>query len=103
MPVFNYSARTVGGEIQRDDIELPTRDDVVKYLRKRRLIPITVREKPKDIKLGLPRKIKTREIVIITRQFATMINAGLPLVQALQILARSSRRSRSSRDRPTTP
>jgi type IV pilus assembly protein PilC len=38
----------------------------------------------------LPRKIKTREIVIITRQFATMINAGLPLVQALQILARQA-------------
>jgi type IV pilus assembly protein PilC len=90
MPVFTYSARTVGGEIQRDDIDLPTRDEVVKYLRKRRLIPMTVREKPKDIKFGLRKKVKTRDVVIITRQFATMINAGLPLVQALQILAKQT-------------
>jgi type IV pilus assembly protein PilC len=90
MPLFTYSARTVGGEIQRDEIDLPTRDEVVKYLRKRRLIPITVREKPKDIKFGFRSKVKTRDVVIITRQFATMINAGLPLVQALQILARQT-------------
>ena len=90
MPVFTYSARTVGGELQRAEIDLPTRDEVVKYLRKRRLIPITVREKPKDIKLGLRKKVKTRDVVIITRQFATMINAGLPLVQALQILAKQT-------------
>ncbi len=90
MPVFTYSARTVGGEIHRDEIDLPTRDEVVKYLRKRRLIPINVREKPKDIKLSLRKKVKTRDIVIITRQFATMINAGLPLVQALQILAKQT-------------
>ena len=90
MPVFTYSARTVGGEIQRNEIDLPTRDEVVKYLRKRRLIPINVREKPKDIKLGLRKKVKTRDVVIITRQFATMINAGLPLVQALQILAKQT-------------
>ncbi|MEE8595059.1 MAG: type II secretion system F family protein [Gemmatimonadota bacterium] len=90
MPIFTYSARTVGGEIHRDEIDLPTRDEVVKYLRKRRLIPINVREKPKDIKLSLRKKVKTRDIVIITRQFATMINAGLPLVQALQILAKQT-------------
>jgi type IV pilus assembly protein PilC len=90
MPVFTYSARTVGGEIHRDEIDLPTSDEVVKYLRKRRLIPINVREKPKDIKLSLRKKVKTRDIVIITRQFATMINAGLPLVQALQILAKQT-------------
>ena len=87
MPVFAYSARTVGGELQQDEIELPTREEVIKYLRKRRLIPVTVREKPKEIKLGLKRKVKTREMVILTRQFATMINAGLPLVKALQILS----------------
>ena len=87
MPVFAYSARTVGGELKQDEIDLPTRDEVIKYLRKRRLIPVTVRVKPKEIKLGMKRKVKTREMVILTRQFATMINAGLPLVKALQILA----------------
>ncbi len=87
MPVFAYSARTVGGELKQDEIELPTQDEVIKYLRKRRLIPVTVREKPKEIKFSLKRTVKTREMVILTRQFATMINAGLPLVKALQILA----------------
>ncbi len=87
MPVFAYSARTVGGELKQDEIELPTRDEVIKYLRKRRLIPITVYEKPKEIRFGLGRKVKTSDMVVLTRQFATMINAGLPLVKALQILA----------------
>ncbi len=87
MPVFAYSARTVGGELQQDEIELPTRDEALKYLHQRRLIPVTVREKPKEIRFGLKRKVKTRDMVVLTRQFATMINAGLPLVKALQILA----------------
>ena len=58
------------------------------YLRKNRLIMVSVREPPKQIKfsMGGPR-VKTRDIVIFTRQFATMINAGLPLVQSLNILA----------------
>jgi len=66
MPVFAYSARTVGGELEQDEIELPTRDEVIKYLRKRRLIPVTVRVKPKEIKLGMKRKVKTREMVVLT-------------------------------------
>jgi type IV pilus assembly protein PilC len=49
---------------------------------------VNVREQPKQIKLSLGgSRIKTRDIVIFTRQFATMINAGLPLVQSLNILA----------------
>ncbi len=88
MPVWNYSARTVTGELRRDEIELPSRDHVIAYLRKQKLIPVSVREKPKAITFG--RGVKTRDIVIVTRQFATMINAGLPLVQALDILSRQT-------------
>lgn len=88
MPVWTYSARTVSGELRRDEIELPSRDHVIAYLRKQKLIPVAVREKPKSITLS--RGVKTREIVIFTRQFATMINAGLPLVQALDILAKQT-------------
>jgi len=86
MATWNYSARTVGGEIHRDSIELPSRDDVVTYLRKQKLIPITIREKPKDINFTIGSGVKTRDLVLFTRQFATMVNAGLPLVQALDIL-----------------
>ena len=87
MPVWTYSARTVGGDIRRSEIDLPSKDHVIAYLRRQKLIPVTVREKPKDISLMQRKKVKAREIVIFTRQFATMINAGLPLVQALDILA----------------
>lgn len=90
MPVWKYSARTVTGELQRDEIELPSKDHVVAYLRRKKLIPVTVRERPKDITLSFGARVSTREIVIFTRQFATMINAGLPLVQALDILAQQT-------------
>ncbi|MGD8494739.1 MAG: type II secretion system F family protein [Gemmatimonadales bacterium] len=90
MPVFNYSARTVSGELRRDEIDVPTKDDVIAFLRSQRLIPVSVREKPKALKLSFGKKAKTRDIVIMTRQFATMVNAGLPLVQALDILVKQA-------------
>jgi type IV pilus assembly protein PilC len=69
-------------------MDVSSKDDVTAYLRKNRLIMVSVREQPKQIKLSLGgSRIKTRDIVIFTRQFATMINAGLPLVQSLNILA----------------
>ncbi|HET7322641.1 MAG TPA: type II secretion system F family protein [Longimicrobiaceae bacterium] len=87
MPTFVYSARSISGELQNGEIDLPSRDEVVGYLRRQRLIPVSVRNKPKDLAVTFGTGIKTREIVIFTRQFATMINSGLPLVQSLTILA----------------
>ena len=88
MPMFEYTARSTTGQIQKGQLDVATKDDVSAYLRKNRLILVSVREAPKQISLSMggPR-IKTRDIVIFTRQFATMINAGLPLVQSLNILA----------------
>jgi type IV pilus assembly protein PilC len=89
MPMFEYTARNAQtGQIQKGQLDVPSRDEVGAYLRKNRMILVSVRETPKAIKLsfGQPR-VKTRDIVIFTRQFATMINAGLPLVQSLGILA----------------
>jgi type IV pilus assembly protein PilC len=90
MPVWTYSARTVTGDIRRAEVDLPSKDHVIAYLRRQKLIPVSVREKPKDISFGAFRRVKSRDIVIFTRQFSTMINAGLPLVQALDILARQT-------------
>jgi len=90
MPQFIYSARTISGEIQSGEINLPTRDEVLTWLRRQRLIPMTVKSKPKEINITIGSGVKTREIVVFTRQFATMINAGLPLVQSLTILAEQS-------------
>jgi len=88
MPMFEYTARSQTGQIQKGQMDVASKDDVTAYLRKNRLIMVSVREQPKQIKLSMGgSRIKTRDIVIFTRQFATMINAGLPLVQSLNILA----------------
>ncbi len=90
MPIYIYSAKTVAGEIQSGNVDLPNREAVIGYLRRQRLIPVTVREKPKDVTLAIGRRIRMKEIVHFTRQFATMVNSGLPLVQCLDILAQQT-------------
>ncbi|HEU4322598.1 MAG TPA: type II secretion system F family protein, partial [Roseiflexaceae bacterium] len=87
MPTFAYSARSTNGELLSGEIDLPSRDEVVGYLVRQRLRPVSVNAKARDINITFGTGIKTREVVIFTRQFATMINSGLPLVQSLTILA----------------
>jgi len=88
MPAFTYTARTAAGELRTATVEAATAQDVVAQLRRQRMTVVKVDEnaKPKKMKGG----IKMRDIVIFTRQFSTMINAGLPLVQALDILAKQT-------------
>src|SRR5881628_1009686 len=91
MPVFQYTARTLKGELVNDKIDLPSRDDVIAHLRKNRMVVVQVRQAPAELRLPkLGAGIKTRDVVIFTRQFATMINSGLPLVQALDILSQQT-------------
>jgi type IV pilus assembly protein PilC len=91
MPMFEYTARAPSGQIQKGQLDVPSKDEVSAYLRKNRLILVNVREAPKQISLSFGgQRIRTRDIVIFTRQFATMINAGLPLVQSLNILAQQT-------------
>jgi len=87
MAKFNYTARTLTGELQSGELDLPSKDDVVAHLRKNRMIVVKIQQAPRDIKISFGSGITTRDVVIFTRQFATMINSGLPLVQALDILA----------------
>jgi type IV pilus assembly protein PilC len=92
MPLYEYTARnTSNGQIQKGQLDVASKDEVSAYLRKNRLLLVNVREAPKQIKLSLGSgRVKTRDVVIFTRQFATMINAGLPLVQSLNILAQQT-------------
>ena len=93
MPTFTYSARNVSGTLQQGEIEVPTREEVVGHLRKQKLIPVKIEQKKSALDLAnvtIGNPIKTRDIVIFTRQFATMINSGLPLVQSLDILTRQT-------------
>jgi type IV pilus assembly protein PilC len=89
MPQFTYTARAVNGDLKSATIEAPNRDEVIKQLKQQRLNVVKIDEGTavKKKRLG---SIKMRAIVIFTRQFSTMINAGLPLVQALDILATQS-------------
>jgi len=93
MPSFEYTARNLKGDLVKDKIDLATRDDVIAHLRKNRMVVVQVREaKGKGGGLAdfFKPGIKTRDVVIFTRQFATMINSGLPLVQALDILSQQT-------------
>jgi len=90
MPVFNWKARTAKGEMHNGEITAASPQEVIGYLRRKRLIVVSVNAKPKEIKLSIGGKIKTRDIVIFSRQFATMINSGLPLVQCLSILSQQT-------------
>jgi len=87
MPVYLYKARTLNGENTQGEMTASNETEVVGHLRKRRLVVVSVREKPKEFNFSFGSGIKTKDLVLFTRQFATMINAGLPLVQSLDILA----------------
>src|SRR5437870_3399327 len=92
MPLFTYTARALKGYLVNHKIDLPTRDDVIAHLRKNRLVVVQVRAAPKEFKFSfnLGGGVKIRDVVVFTRQFSTMINAGLPLVQALDILSQQT-------------
>ncbi|HSR14767.1 MAG TPA: type II secretion system F family protein, partial [Gemmatimonadales bacterium] len=92
MPMWEYTAKAAAtGQIMKGQLEVPSRDDVISFLRRSRMTPVTVREAPRELKLpSLGGGVTTRDVVIFTRQFATMINAGLPLVQSLTILAQQT-------------
>jgi type IV pilus assembly protein PilC len=89
MPSFTYTARATNGELKSATIDAANKEDVVAQLRRQRLTVVKVDEEAKKVK-AKGGSIKMRDIVIFTRQFSTMINSGLPLVQALDILAKQS-------------
>ncbi|MDH5234551.1 MAG: type II secretion system F family protein [Gemmatimonadota bacterium] len=89
MPAFAYTARTAQGELKNATIEAASRDDAVAQLRKLRMTVVKVEEQAKA-KSKTKGAISMRDVVIFTRQFSTMINSGLPLVQALDILSKQS-------------
>src|SRR5918997_651520 len=89
MATFTYKARTRQGEILQDQVEGLDTMTVASTLRQQGLLVIDVKEQSAAQKdLFEPfKKVKLGDIVVFTRQFATMINAGLPIVRSLYILA----------------
>ena len=89
MPTFTYTARDAKGDLKTATIEAANREDVVQQLRRLRMNVVKVEEQSKS-KQKTGGSVSMRDIVIFTRQFSTMINSGLPLVQALDILSKQS-------------
>ena len=90
MPVFLWEGQTRKGEKKKGEIEAANEAALRGILRRQGLTSITVKQKPKDLSEYLPflkQKVKEKEVVIFARIFATMINAGLPLIQCLDLLA----------------
>jgi len=89
MATFAFKARTRQGEILQDQIEGPDKMSVASQLRQQGLMVIDVKEQgvaQKDL-LEAFKKVKAGDLVVFTRQFATMINAGLPIVRSLYVLS----------------
>jgi type IV pilus assembly protein PilC len=89
MPIYKYEGKTLKGQIKKGDYEASDEGGVRVYLRQQNIIPIKITPKGTEFKLSLPfgKKVNQRAIAIFTRQLATMIDAGLPLVQSLEILS----------------
>lgn len=87
MAEFAWEARGANGRVEKGVMEADNMEAVENRLRQQHLDPVKVKKKPKDISLSFGAPVSEKELVIFVRQFATMIDAGLPLVQCLDILA----------------
>jgi len=89
MPVFTFSGKSASGEKVTGERVAANKDVLLQQLRRERITPGSVREKGKEFSLPTfgSGKVKTKDVAIFFRQFSVMIDAGLPLVQCLEILA----------------
>jgi type IV pilus assembly protein PilC len=88
--IFEWSGKTSKGLIESGEITANSKDEVINQLRKRNIMATLIKQKEKKPLFGglsFGGGVGDKDIVIFTRQFATMIDAGLPLVQALEILS----------------
>ena len=89
MPIYKWEGKAAKGVIKKGEMEAPNEAAIRISLRQQNIIPTKISSKGKEFKFSLPfkKKVKQRSIAIFTRQLATMIDAGLPLVQSLEILS----------------
>ena len=87
MPIFIWKGRTPTGGLTSGELTSDNQSKVIEALRKRNIIVTSVKEKPREIKLPFlgGGKVRVKDLAIFTRQFSTMISAGLPLMQCLDI------------------
>jgi len=90
--IFKWSGKTLRGAVQAGEMTARTKEDVISVLRKQGIIPTVITETKVGKKLFGPKKqkITDKDIVVFTRQFATMFNAGIPIVQGLDIMSQQA-------------
>ncbi len=82
---WTYRARTIDGQMREGVIQAPSLDDATRALVRNRLIPEWVRPAPKPRSFQVRRSAKPKSLALFTRQLATLIDAGVPVVQSLEI------------------
>src|SRR6202049_700116 len=89
MPVFTFSGKDASGQKVSGERVAPNKQALGQQLRRERITPGAIREKGKEFVMPTfgTRRVKVKDIAIFFRQFSVMIDAGLPLVQCLEILA----------------
>ncbi len=94
MATFAYTGRNRQGMVKKGEVAAKTRDEAMEQLRKQNIVVMSLDERAAKEGAGWTFEIgggvTDKDLVVFTRQFATMINAGLPLIQALEILASQS-------------
>jgi len=89
MPVYLWEGTTRKGEKKKGEMEASNESSVRIQLRRQHIKPENIKKKPKDLFENIPflqKKVKDKDVVVFARQFATMINAGLPIIQCLDLL-----------------
>jgi type IV pilus assembly protein PilC len=87
MPVYDYKGKTLGGKQVQGELKAKNKMELERFLRSNKILATSISKKPSQIKIRIGSGIKKIDISRFTRQFATMISAGLPMVQCLEILA----------------
>ncbi|MBH0200900.1 MAG: type II secretion system F family protein [Nitrospira sp.] len=92
MATFAYVGRSKSGAVKKGELVAKSRDEAVEQLRKQSVVVTSLEEKAatEGFSFKLGSGVSEKDLVIFTRQFGTMINAGLPLIQCLEILSTQS-------------
>lgn len=88
--IYKWTGKSPQGGALKGELTAGSREEVQAYLRRQRIVPTDISQKTKPLFGSFGGNVKDKDLVIFTRQFATMIGAGLPLVQALEILSKQT-------------
>ncbi len=89
MPVYLWTGKNRKGDTQKGEMEAANENAVRNHLTRLKITPVRIKKKPKDLLENvsfLQPGVKQNDVILFCRQFSTMIDAGLPIIQCLDIL-----------------